>query len=387
MSKRPKLLLLDANALLHRAWYALPPLTAPDGKVVNAAYGVTSVVLKILKDEKPGVFVACWDTAAATFRHEAYEAYKAQREKQADELYAQIPVAQEVLATLGIPSVELDGYEADDLIGTLTVRAVKEGYDVRIVTGDRDTLQLIAPHVDVLTFKKGVSETRLFTDKEVMDDYGIAPRQLVDWKALRGDASENIPGVPGIGEKTATELLQKLKTIEGVFKAAHDAKSGLSEGVRKKLVAGEKSGRLALSLVDIKTDVPVKMKIADLKSSLDREAFIQDAAKYGFRSLITRLPQEGGARAAESGERGAEGGRRKAVSGERKARQKTSGGGEREVLSDEQDARSFLAQVQGADEVALVVTTGAGIAFRVIVASVRHFRAAGPDRDHPLFSF
>ncbi|HWQ99977.1 MAG TPA: DNA polymerase I [Candidatus Methylomirabilis sp.] len=352
-SKRPKLLLLDANALLHRAWHALPPLTSPDGKVVNAAYGVTSVVLKILRDEKPDLFVACWDTAAPTFRHEAYEAYKAQREEQPDELYDQIPATKEVLRTLGVPSVELDGFEADDLIGTYAVRGVKDGYDVRIVTGDRDALQLIAPHVDVLTFKKGVSETRLFTDKEVMDDYGIAPKQLVDWKALRGDASDNIPGVPGIGEKTATELLKKFRTIEDVFKAAHDATSDLPDGVRKKLIAGEKNGRLALSLVDIKTDVPVQVKIADLRSSLDRDAFIQAAAKYGFRSLITRLPQEG----RDQDEPPVRAGARPAGVGKR-SRKKISPDAATATFAGEEDALSFIADVRCAEEVALVVTAG-----------------------------
>ena len=351
-TKRPKLLLLDANALLHRAWHALPPLTSPDGKVVNAAYGVTSVVLKILKDEKPDAFVACWDTVAPTFRHKAYKAYKAQREEQPDELYNQVPVTKDVLATLGVPSVELDGWEADDLIGTYAVRGVKDGYDVRIVTGDRDALQLISSHVDVLTFKKGVSETRLFTDKEVMDDYGITPKQLVDWKALRGDASDNIPGVPGIGEKTATELLQKFKTIEGVFKAAHDSKSDLSDGVRKKLIAGEKSGRQALSLVDIKTDVPVNTKIADLKSTLDREAFIQAAAKYGFRSLIARLPQTGSVVRGPSAEVPIGAGIARPV------RKKKTVDAESTSVASEKGVMSFLSHVREADEVAVVVTSG-----------------------------
>lgn len=152
--KRQKLLLLDANALLHRAWHALPPLQAPDGTVVNAVYGMASVALKLLKEEKPDVFIACWDTAAPTFRHEAYKAYKATREKKEQELYDQIPFAKDLLKTLGVPSVEKDGYEADDLIATLAERADSEGYYTRIVTGDRDTLQLVGPNVDVLTFKK-----------------------------------------------------------------------------------------------------------------------------------------------------------------------------------------------------------------------------------------
>ncbi|MBD3251716.1 DNA polymerase I, partial [Candidatus Uhrbacteria bacterium] len=244
MSKqRPKLLLLDANALLHRAWHALPPLKAPDGTVVNAAYGVTSVVLKMMKEERPDLFIACWDTAAPTYRHEAYEDYKATREEKEDELYEQIPICQEVLEVLGIPSLEKDGYEADDLIGTLAKKGEGGGYHVRIVTGDRDALQLIQPNVDVLTFKKGVSVTKLYTKHEVLEDYGVPPERLTDWKAIKGDPSDNIPGISGIGDKGATELLQKFDSLEGVFKAAKDDSTDIKAGMRKKILEGEKSGR------------------------------------------------------------------------------------------------------------------------------------------------
>jgi DNA polymerase-1 len=350
MAARPKLLILDANALLHRAWHALPPLTSPEGKVVNAAYGMASVVLKLTKDEKPAAFIACWDTEAPTFRHEAYKEYKATRKEQPDELYDQVPIAKEVLETLGVKSIELDGYEADDLLGTLAVRAVKEGYDARIVTGDRDALQLIAPHIDVLTFKKGVSETKLFTDKEFEEEYGIKVAQFIDWKALRGDSSDNIPGVRGIGEKTATELLLKFKTLDGIFKAAHNPKSDLSDGVRKKLIEGEKSGRLALTLVGIDLNVPLKVKLADLTSSLDREAFIQTAAKYGFRSLIIRLPKEAG---------GAEPPASSRVATKRTASPKKKSDSEVLQLSSEADVMSFLADVRCVDEISLVIASQA----------------------------
>ncbi len=153
--QKPRLYILDANALLHRAWHALPPLTAPSGMVVNAVYGVLMVVMKLVTDHKPDAFVACWDTEAPTFRHEKYEAYKAHREEQPDELYAQVPVLQEGLTYLGIPSVELDGYEADDLLGTIATRAVRDGWDVTIVTGDRDALQLVRDGISVLALRKG----------------------------------------------------------------------------------------------------------------------------------------------------------------------------------------------------------------------------------------
>lgn len=285
-------MLLDANALLHRAWHALPPLQAPDGTVVNAVYGMASVALKLLKEEKPDVFIACWDTAAPTFRHEAYKAYKATREKKEQELYDQIPFAKDLLKTLGVPSVEKDGYEADDLIATLAERADSEGYYTRIVTGDRDTLQLVGPNVDVLTFKKGVSETKLFDEKAVEEEYGVPPTRLRDWKAIKGDPSDNIPGVPGIGEKGATELLRAYGSFSGIFKAAHDPSSDMKTGLRKKLLEGEASAKLAYELVDLDRHAPMKKSISFYVSSLDRQAFTEAAARFGFRSLFSRLPDQ-----------------------------------------------------------------------------------------------
>jgi DNA polymerase I len=344
-------MLLDANALLHRAWHALPPLTAPDGMVVNAVYGVTSVVIKLLKEEKADLFVACWDTKAPTFRDEVYADYKAGREKQPDELYAQIPVCKEVLTTLGVRSVELDGYEADDLIGTLSVRGVDEGYRVRIVTGDRDTLQLINQDVDVMTFKKGVSDTKINTDREVEEDYGVSPKQLIDWKALRGDTSDNIPGVPGIGEKTASELLKKFVTFNAVMKAAKDAKSDIAPGIRKKLLDGEASGRTALQLVAIDTKAPLKATLKSLAGEMDREAFIQKAAAYGFRSLIARLP--GGEMNHESGIMNHE-----SSDGKKLKKGVASKKGGPSSGSTEADVLALLASVRAAKEVAVVVTVG-----------------------------
>ncbi len=286
---RPTLFLLDANALLHRAWHAIPPLTSPSGMIVNAAYGMASVALKMQKEESPDLFIACWDTAAPTFRHEKFEDYKAQREEKEQELYDQIPVAQEVLEAIGIASIEMDGYEADDLIATLAVRGVNEGYDVRIVTGDRDTLQLVNDHIHVIAFKKGVSETKVYDADAIKEEYGIAPDQMIDWKAIKGDPSDNIPGIKGIGDKGATELIQAYGNLDKIFKAAKDKKSAIKEGMRKKLIEGEADGRQALDLVTVKTDVPIKESFNDLRAVADRERFVELAGKYGFRSLIARF--------------------------------------------------------------------------------------------------
>jgi DNA polymerase-1 len=332
---RPLLLLLDANALLHRAWHALPPLKSPDGMLVNAAYGVSSVVLKLLKEEKPDAFIACWDTKAKTFRHEQYEAYKATREQKEQELYDQIPVTKEILETAGVRSLAVDGYEADDLIGTLAAKGVKDGYRVRIVTGDRDELQLVNPHTDVLTFKKGVSVTKLYKEKDVEEEYGVKPALLVDWKAIKGDPSDNIPGIPGIGDKGATELLQKFKTFDGVIMAAKDEKSDIKAGLRKKIMEGEKAGRQALDLVAIRTDVPISGKPLDMKGALDRDAFIELAGAYGFRSLIPRLPGGGSVRQTDAGR-----------------------GARFQNAKDEKNAQSFIESLKGEKEIVAHVSMG-----------------------------
>lgn len=290
MSQR--LFILDANALLHRAWHALPPLTAPNGQIVNAVYGVVSVLLKLLQDQKPDAFIACWDTKAPTFRHEAYEAYKAQRTKQPDELYAQIPLVQRALTLLGIESFSLDGYEADDLIGTMATRAAKEGWDVTIVTGDRDALQLVSPRISVLTFKKGVSDTLLYDEKTMFEAFGLTPEQFVEYKLLRGDPSDNIPGVKGIGEKGATELLQTYQTLEGALRAAHDEQSAMKASIRAKLLAAEPELPLLYNLVKIRVDVPIAWKIERLSDRvLEREAWKTFLEEMGFHSLLKRTFQ------------------------------------------------------------------------------------------------
>jgi DNA polymerase-1 len=290
MKDEKRLFILDANALLHRAWHAIPPFTSPEGKVVNAIYGMLSVVMKTVKDFHPDAMVACWDTAAATFRHEAFEEYKAQREKQADELYAQIPMAKEGLALFGIDSYSLDGFEADDLIGTFAIRAKKAGWDVTIVTGDRDTFQLIQPNISVLTFKKGVSDTVLYDEAELKKQYGLLPTQFVDYKVMRGDPSDNIPGIKGIGEKGATDLLTRFGSLENIVKAAHDKTSDLSPSLRAKLLEGENGIPALLDLVRLKLDVPIEWKPEKATGfPKDVDAFQTFLMRMGFKSLLARL--------------------------------------------------------------------------------------------------
>lgn len=289
-SSRKRLFILDANALLHRAWHALPPLTNPKGQVVNAVYGTMMVVMKLIQVEKPEAFVACWDTEAATFRHEAYKEYKAHREEQPDELYAQIPLIQQGLATLGVDSLELDGYEADDLIGTLALRAEKEGWEVVIVTSDRDALQLVRPGVSVMAFKKGVTETVTYDEEEVKKQYGLTPAQFLEYKIMRGDPSDNIPGIKGIGEKGATDLLQRFGTLEGVMKAAHDPTSDLSKSTREKLLQAEGELPALRALVTINCEAPIEWKLRILQADGEgTRAFLRE---MGFKSLVGKVGGE-----------------------------------------------------------------------------------------------
>lgn len=287
-----RLFILDANALLHRTWHAIRPLTNPEGLVVNCVYGMTMSALKLLADEKPDAFVACWDTEAPTFRHEAYEAYKANRKQKEDELYAQIPWVKEGFDFIGIPSLALDGYEADDLIGTIATQAKKAGWDVTIVTGDRDALQLIEPGISVMAFVKGVSVTKMYDAKALLEEYGLTPEQFLEYKALRGDPSDNIPGVKGIGEKGATDLLKTYGTIKGTLKAAHDMKSKMSDATRAKLIAAEHELPAILKLVTVERHVPITWKPDITNFPKNKERLLEFLHRMGFTSLIHRIPND-----------------------------------------------------------------------------------------------
>ncbi len=285
-----KALVIDANALLHRAWHALPPLTSPDGVLVNAIYGFSMVLLKVLETERPDYLAVCWDTAAPTFRHEAEPQYKAQREEQPQEFYDQAPEVKKVVAALGGTNLELDGFEADDLLGTLAKRMSAKGIDVTLLTSDKDAWQAIGKRVKVVAFKKGVSETQTYDEDSLKTLVGLRPDQIVDFKAMRGDASDNLKGVPGIGEVTATKLLQEYGDLEGILKAAHDAKSGMTASVRSKLIAGEASARATLPLVRLVTDVPIAGDLDDLRRKpVDVKELRGLFMGFGFKTLLARL--------------------------------------------------------------------------------------------------
>ena len=216
-----KLILIDGNAIVHRAFHALPALTSAKGVVTNAVFGFTSIFLKMIRDLEPDYIAATFDLAGPTFRHEQFEDYKIHRVKAPDELYRQIPIVKEILGAFGVPVYEKQGYEADDVIGTLASLAKREKngkIQVIIVTGDLDTLQLVdGEKVVVYTMRKGMADTVTYDEKAVWTRYSLKPSQLSDYRGLKGDPSDNIPGVSGIGEKTAAELIQKFGSLDNLY--------------------------------------------------------------------------------------------------------------------------------------------------------------------------
>lgn len=293
-SSPKKFIILDGNALLHRAWHAIPPLTTKDGLVVNAAYGFTNVVEKMLNAYKPDYMAVAWDLPGGTFRHEEYKEYKGTREKKADELYAQIPMIQEILTGYGIPSFSVKGFEADDILGTVAqMNEDAGGIETLIVTGDLDSLQLVSPKTKVVFFVKGLSEVKIYDEAAIKERYGLTPAQLIDLKTLLGDTSDNLPGVPGIGDKSASELLAAYGTVDGLLKAMKD--ETLPEKYVKKLKGQEKQIALMRRLVTIVRDVPLKEFDLEqtVTSNPDIDKLMGFFQKYEFKNLIKKYQEKG----------------------------------------------------------------------------------------------
>lgn len=290
----PKFIIIDGNALIHRSFHALPPtMTTKDGRLVNAVYGFTSFILRAFLELRPEFVVLTLDRPAPTFRHEQYTEYKATRTKAPDELYEQIPLVKEVAKVLDIPIFELDGYEADDLIGTITQKAAAEtDWHSIIITGDMDTLQLINTRTSVYTMSRGLNESLLYSEKEVQERYGLRPDQIIDYKALRGDASDNIPGVKGIGEKGATELLQNFETLDGVYAAAEASNEKIKPRLRELLLAEKDQAYLSQNLATINREAPIQIKWEEFRlDSFDENKAITLFQELEFRSLLGKLKQ------------------------------------------------------------------------------------------------
>ncbi len=294
-----RLILIDANALIHRSFHALPPLTTRRGELINAVYGFASILLKAINELKPNYIAATFDLAAPTFRHIEYVEYKATRPKAPDELYKQIPRTKEVLQVLNISILEKEGFEADDIIGTLAKKFAKNDIEILILTGDLDTLQLVNDRIKIYAPKKGLTDTAIYGEKEIEKRYGLKPSQMIDYKALRGDPSDNIPGVKGIGEKGACNLLKEFGTIENLYNKI-DKLAGkqiiknpvLSKGVIEKLKKNKEMAFFSKKLAAIRIDVPLKITLEDLdwQKGYDINKAKALFNELNFQTLIKRLP-------------------------------------------------------------------------------------------------
>lgn len=279
------LIIIDSNSVIHRAFHALPPLTTKKGEMVNAVYGFLLVLFKAIKDFQPAYIAACFDFPAPTFRHERYREYKAKRLKAPAELYQQIPRVKEVLGVFNIPVFEKQGFEGDDLIGTIAQLSPAENI---ILSGDNDNLQLVDSRTKVYTLRKGVKDTLLYDEKLVAEKYqGLTPAQLLDFRALKGDPSDNIPGVPGIGEKTATSLILEFGTVEKLYEDIALVKLK----IRDVLAKHKEQAFLSKELARIRKDVPIDFKLDECKwTGYDKAKAIRLLQDHDFYSLIDRLP-------------------------------------------------------------------------------------------------
>lgn len=287
--KKKRLVLIDGNAIIHRSYHALPPLTTKEGELVNAVYGFASTLLSVIDKFHPEYILATFDLAGPTFRHEEYDGYKATRVKADQELYDQIPRVKELVAAFGIPIFESAGFEADDLIGTLTRQSesAKEEIENVIVTGDMDTLQLVSLKTKVYTMRRGLTDAVVYGEKEVFDRYGLKPAQLIDFKGLRGDPSDNIPGVKGIGEKTAIGLLEKYGSVEGVYEHLDETKGAVKEKLERDRLMAIKSKQLAT----IFREVPVSLDLDKARTrEFDRQKLVDLFRELNFFSLVKRIP-------------------------------------------------------------------------------------------------
>lgn len=296
MQNKKKFVIIDGNAIVHRAYHALPPMTTKDGTIVNAVFGFTSMLLKVMKDLKPDYLAVSFDVAGESIRKKVYDQYKATRVKAEQALYDQIPLAYKIVEVFDIPIYTKEGYEADDVIGTIANKLRKEDLETIIVTGDMDMLQLVDDKTKVYELRKGLSDIVLFDAEKVKEKYGFGPEMVVEYKSLRGDTSDNIPGIKGIGEKTATELIQKIGGIEDIYKDLKSKNSKLLEqfkpGVIEKIKNGKESAEMSHDLATIRQDV--KGLDFDLKKcAMEKpdENKIKDLFhKFEFFSLLKRLP-------------------------------------------------------------------------------------------------
>ena len=290
-----KIVLIDGNSILNRAFYGImgsKMLMTPDGKYTNAIYGFLAILFKVLEDIKPEYLMVAFDLKAPTARHKMYEGYKANRKGMPNELAEQMPILKDILRSMNIAIVEMEGYEADDILGTIAKKAEKKRLDVTIVSGDRDTFQLTSNHIKVRIphTKMGKTEVDVFDEEAILEKYGIMPKQLIEVKGLQGDTSDNIPGVPGIGEKTALELIQKYHSIANLYLEIERDKADLKPKTKEKLVTNRELAELSRTLGTINTEVPIEEKVEDFKrQEWNEEEVYAKFKELNFNRFIERF--------------------------------------------------------------------------------------------------
>ena len=303
-----KLVLIDGNSIMNRAFYGImgsKMLTTKDGKYTNAIYGFLAILFKILEDIEPQYIAVAFDLKGPTARHEMYEGYKANRHGMPDELAEQMPIIKEILRTMNIDIIEKQGYEGDDILGTLAKYGEKQGLDVTILSGDRDTFQLASDHITIRIprTKAGKTETENYDRAKVLEEYGLEPEQLIEVKALQGDTSDNIPGVPGIGPKTAISLIQKYHTVKELYEKIEAGEDDLKGKQRENIVNNKEMAELSRKLGEINTQVPVDDTLEDIKlEEWDKQKVLEIFEELRFNRYIERFKLRDGASVSTDGE-------------------------------------------------------------------------------------
>lgn len=293
---KERLVLLDSHAILHRAFHALPSFTSLSGEPTGALYGFTAFLLRAIRELKPDYLAACYDLPEPTFRHIVYEQYKAKRPKVDEGLISQINRSRDVLRVFNIPIYDSPGFEADDILGSIVEQV--SGVKIIIVSGDLDTLQLVrSEEVVVYTLSRGIQDTVTYDEKKVYERYGFGPELVPDFKALKGDPSDNIIGVKGIGEKTAVELIKKFGNIEDLYKVLRGnpgkfKEAGIKDRVVRLLEENEEEALFSKTLAEIRKDAPIKFSLEQSKwrENFDVEKVKKLFGALGFKSLLNRLP-------------------------------------------------------------------------------------------------
>ena len=295
-----RLMLLDSNGLIYRGYHALPPLTTSRGELVNAVFGFCSILLRGIQDVRPEYVAACFDLPGPTFRHEQFAAYKATRTAMPDDLRSQFPKVREVVAALRIPVYEMAGFEADDVIGTITRDLDGRGIDTTVVTGDLDMLQIVSDHTRLMTTRQGVDSTIYYDPAKIWERFELRPDQMIDYKALKGDPTDNIPGIPGVGEKTAAKLVAQFESLEGIYARLDEVKP---DKLREKLVEAREQVFASRELSRIVRDLPISLDLESARlSDYDRAEVVRLFREFEFRTLIDRLPPLTGESAVDAAE-------------------------------------------------------------------------------------